>query len=51
MGIISTEEAVKELREYVMSEFPLSQLDNSQLHEKIKDLVAQRFAGQYMSIE
>ncbi len=51
MGLISTEEAVKELREYVMSEFPLSQLDNSQLHEKIKDLVAERFSGQYMSID
>lgn len=43
--------AIQELKKQVMEEFPLSQLNNETLREKIADLVMGHFDGQYIPID
>lgn len=45
------QQLVAELKQYVTDHFPLSELSDEALEERIEALVVQRLAGQYCSIE
>ena len=42
---------VSELKQYVTENLPLSKISDEELEERIEDIVEQRLAGQYCSIE
>lgn len=42
---------VSELKQYVTENLPLSKISDEELEERIEDIVVQRLAGQYCSIE
>ncbi len=44
------DELIKELREYALREFPLADMEDDELHEKIEELVMKKAEGQYMPI-
>ena len=44
------DDLVQELKQHVMMNFPLSQLENEELNERITELVAQRLTGIYVPI-
>ena len=45
------QQLVSELKQYVTENLPLSKISDEELEERIEDIVAQRLAGQYCSIE
>ena len=45
------QQLVAELKKYVTENLPLSKITDEELEERIEDIVTQRLAGQYCSIE
>ena len=42
---------IQRVKQAVMESFPLSEMSDDELHEKISDFVSQRLVGQYISID